>query len=86
MKVLGKWVKGVLEKLGDLAILLRDEKNAVAGIWHRLDGAIKGNSFDHLILNAREVMNCVRDLVCGVLLLADAAGDVKRMRSSAEIN
>jgi hypothetical protein len=44
MKALEKLVKGALANLGDLAMMLQDEKNAVVGIWNELDRAITGNS------------------------------------------
>ncbi len=43
--------------------------------WDELRAVISANSLESLTMNGREIMERVCKLVCGVLLLADAARD-----------
>jgi alkylation response protein AidB-like acyl-CoA dehydrogenase len=71
LKALGRWVTTSIPQHESMV----DEKATLLQQWKDLQTAVSSNSFDHLVLNAREVMDHVCKLVCGILLLADAARD-----------
>jgi hypothetical protein len=71
VKALDRWIVTAMPESDSMA----HEKSTLLRQWKELETAISSSSFDHLVLNGREVMDHLCKLVCGVLLLADAARD-----------
>ena len=77
LQVLDNWIEGVVgERSGGR---LGREKALVRARWHTLKGEVECTARDELLANGREVMARLGDVVCGLLLLADAMSDGDRV-------